>query len=164
MSALFNQTNIAPGTPFATGGGGSSNPVVNSLTVTPNQTGYQVLSDTIAGGFNPNPPGWNQVGIYNSSNGQLGPLQAGYYLEAQEGGNGPSDALWRTRYSSSNITFSGVAPSPGGTPSTLTFLNVDINKPSVSFHGISTLNAGPYNANLIALMSSLQSAYPSNFF
>lgn len=45
MSSLFNQTNIAPGTSFASGGGSNLNPTIQTITASGNPTNYLNMTD-----------------------------------------------------------------------------------------------------------------------
>lgn len=103
MSALFNQTNIAPGTAFATGGGGGGlNNPVPEIVFQPS-TQYGPDSTTLASGFQPF-NGSPMVAVFNTG-GNLGPLQVGGQLQVQQAGNSPSTALYRVLYTADGVTW-----------------------------------------------------------
>jgi hypothetical protein len=155
MSIYFNQTNIAPGTPVINSTF-PQNPLVASVKFLPSTTNPDD-SDTIASGFNPY-NAYNQVAVFNSVTGNLGPLQVGGALEVQEGGNGPSSVLSRTLYEA--LGFSFIQPGTGTTVP-LMMVNRATNE-SVQFNNLSTIVAPGASQiiNLIALTSTLAVAFP----
>ena len=104
MSIYFNQTNVTPGTAFASGGGGGANPTFGSVTFSLNQPSSGIYTDALGGSFDPY-TGSNMVCAYASDTGNLGQIQIANYLEVQDGGNSSSSALNRTRYGLDGITW-----------------------------------------------------------
>ena len=131
MSALFNQTNLAPATPFATGGG--LPPTVQNIVFAP-ATGSNTVSNQIASGFNPF-DGTNNVAVFNGANGQLARLQVGGNLEVQETGNGPSTALQRILYAATDITWQ--QPNTG---TSIPFMEVVASNSSFQLQNMSAIN------------------------
>ena len=103
MSVLFNQTNIAPGSTFASGGGGGngSNITVDSVAFTPTLPNITILSDTICsvpGAFGST----SMLGVSQGSN-VIGNFRVGDYLEVQEQGSLVALGLNRIQYGAGEI-------------------------------------------------------------
>lgn len=158
MSTLPNATNLAPGTTyFASGGGGGGGGIASGVLTRPltNPTNA-ILSDTIASSENPY-NGNNIIGIFNSVDGTLGPLQVGGDLEVQEGGNSASSVLCRTFYSAAGVVFAAKA-------SGSSFPYVSVNQTSNAgelFSGVALANISSINGGALLNVSSINgSVYP----
>lgn len=156
MSIYFNQTNIAPETPFATGGVLPQNPIFASVEFTPAEPTYGAFSDTLGSGFDPY-VGSNMVSVVQKATLNLAQFQVGNYVEVQEGGNGPSSALWRSKYFSDRIQFIGANGNP-----IVTWSQNDLATGNVMLTSLSTLTAPSLTQkiNLTALTSTLATAFP----
>ena len=139
MSSLFNQTNIAPGTAFTTGGGGSGSNFPSGLTVAGVAT---LTSDTVHG--------TPYFTINNISDTFLAKMKLwSIYL-------GRDDAGY-TLYNSNNSilvqTLTGVSKQ---------FAFADLSNLNYNFTAISSLgaNSNTQVINMNALVSTLATAFP----
>lgn len=144
MSALFNQTNITPGTAFAASGGGGSN-FPGGLTADaigmPNFSGVNLQPDnSLAAG---------QTILRNANGGFTAatPAQAGSFTCYEPGFIRVFDPS-QVQGQIINWNFANVVTTGGA------FVNLK---------AVSTIQASNYTANAVALMSSLQATFPSNF-
>lgn len=138
MSIYFNQTNLSPGTAIATGGGSLPiNPVFASVQFTPALSGNPTDSDTLGQGFDPY-SGNNMVSVVQKSSENLGPLLVGDSVQVQQGGNGPSTALYRMLYDCDGITWE-----QANTGTSFGFMAVDPAKQTFGLSNIATVNGNP---------------------
>lgn len=147
MSALFNQTNIAPGTAFS-GGGGSGSNFPNGLTIGTAPTG--ILDNTAIN--------WNTTNLtLYGDNGSLAPFVAGSFISGDD-----TAPTFRTgTYSAAGILYQG----SNGTGVSKGFLSVQDavigpNNNPFLLQGISSIVVGTSNLNMVALVSTLSSAFP----
>ena len=146
-----NFTNANRNTPYS--------PLLNAvpeITFTPSTNGPPD-SDSIASGFNPF-PGEPCVAVFQSSTGNLGPLQVGGNISVQQGGNGPSTALYRMYYASDNVTF---ATANTNLQIPMIQINPALNEQSLL--NVSSITVSTFTANNLALMSSLKGTFPTSF-
>lgn len=155
MSALFNQTNLAPGTSFAVGGGTiPSNPTFDSVTFTPIASGYSTISDTITGSFDSFTAS-NVVAITNSTDSNyFGPLIVGGYLESQDVGL-PQNQSARMRFIPRGMTY--IQPNAG---TSLPIMRVSDTNASAGMFNISSITGNTQVININALASTLATAFP----
>ena len=154
MSALFNQTNLAPGTAFATGGSIPSNPTFQSIQFSPAASGYSTISDTIAGSFDSFTAS-NVVSVQNSfDSNNFAPLIVGGYLESQDVGL-PQNQSARMRFIPRGMTY--IQPNAG---TSLPIMRVSDTNASAGMFNISSITGNTQVININALASTLAVVYP----
>ena len=156
MAVNPNFTNANRTTSYFTVKDSNNNLEVGSLQLTP-ATQDATDSDSIYSGFNPY-NGYNCVAVFNSANGNLGPLQAGGNISVQQAGNSPSSALYRMYYTPDGITWE-----QANTGTDFPMMTINPTNQTQNLLNLSTINAGTNTANAVALMSSLKGTFPSCF-
>jgi hypothetical protein len=156
MSVNPNSTNASRTTSYFLTKDSNNNLEIGSLQLTP-ATQDATDSDSIYSGFNPY-NGYNCVAVFNSANGNLGPLQAGGNISVQQAGNSPSSALYRMFYTSDGITWE-----QANTGTAFPMVTINPTNQTQNLLNLSTINAGTNTANAVALMSSLKGTFPTSF-
>jgi len=155
MSALFNQTNVAPGTSFA-GSGGGGGPIPNNLS-----TVNVLCSSIVFTGPSPglietyNVSGW-PGGVVIGSAGATNNLTANRYYFAPDASVGS--------YKQNYLDISGIVYQGQNTGSQIRFLNYvgsDTANEWFAVENTSTIKGPTGNSiGIIALASTLASVYP----
>ena len=156
MAVNPNFTNANRKTSYFTVKDSNNNLEVGSLQLTP-ATQDATDSDSIYSGFNPY-NGYNCVAVFNSANGNLGPLQAGGNISVQQAGNSPSSALYRMYYTPDGITWE-----QANTGTDFPMMTINPTTQQQSLVNVSSINVSTFTANNLALMSSLKGTFPSCF-